>query len=247
MVFDGEEFLEYTTKAVRSCVDHISVTWQNTSYHGNKNDADLASLVDRLKGVGLIDEAIYFEPDLSLHPKENELKLRNIGLEASRRAGCTHHISMDVDEFVLPEQLTYAKETFGDNDYSMIENIYYYKKPTWRMTPNPKNNLVSFIHPITSEYSMIEKYSHRIEITRRLTPYQRCRVYGKDECVMHHMTYVRKDMRKKLKNSVTGWLYDIDKFVNDFNNYQLGDRLVVSPDFLTKRTILVDNLFGIEL
>lgn len=246
MVFDGEELLRPAIKSIREQVDFVSVTWQKISYHGNPNDTDLEPLIKQLIEEKLLDQAIFYEPNLTQSPKENELKLRNIGLQASRDAGCTHHISFDVDEFVLPEQLKYAKETFGDNDCSMIENIFYYKKPTWKMHPNVKNNFVSFIHPVTTEYSMIQKYSHRIEITRRLTPCDKIRVYKPDECAVHHMTYIRKDMAKKLNNSMTGKLYQIDKFVDEFNKYQLGDRLVVAPDFLTRRTILVDNIFNIE-
>lgn len=247
MLFDGEELLEPAIKSIRSQVDFVAVTWQKMSYHGNPNDSDLEPLISRLQFDKLVDQAIFYEPDLGQTPKQNELKLRNIGLQASRDAGCTHHISFDVDEFVLPEQLKYAKETFGDHDCSVIENVYYYKKPTWQMTPDPKNNKVSFIHPVTSEYSMIPKWAHRIEITRRLTPFENCKIYSKDECVIHHMTYVRKNMAKKLRNSVTGELYNIDKFVSDFDKYQLGERLVVSPDFLTRRTRLVDNIFNIEI
>lgn len=245
MVFDGEELLKPAILSIREQVDFVSVTWQKMSYHGNPNDANLEKFLTQLESEKLIDQMIFFEPDLGKTPKENELKLRNIGLEASRNAGCTHHISFDVDEFVKPEQLKYAKETFGDHDYSVIENIFYYKKPTWRMYPNVKNNFVSFIHPVTSEYSMIPKFSHRIEITRRLTPSEKCRIYTQEECVLHHMTYVRKDMSKKLKNSMTGHLYQIDKFVDQFDKYQLGDKLVVAPDFLTKRTMLVEDIFNI--
>lgn len=246
MVFDGEELLRPAIQSIRSQVDFVAVTWQKVSYHGNPNDTDLEPLLDQLKAEKLLDQAIFFEPDLSATPKSNELRLRNIGLQASRDAGCTHHISFDVDEFVIPEQLKYAKETFGDHDCSMIENLYYYKKPTWRMHPNVKNNYISFIHPVSTEYSMIAKYPYRIEITRRLDKFEKCRVYTQDECVVHHMTYVRKNMAKKLCNSATGGQYKIDKFVSDFERYQLGDRLVVAPDFLTRRTILVDNIFNIE-
>lgn len=246
MVFDGEELLEAAIKSIREQVDFVAVTWQKMSYHGNLNDTDLEPLLNKLQSQGLLDKAIFFEPNLKQTPKENELKLRNIGLQASRDAGCTHHISFDVDEFIESQQLKFAKETFSDNDCSMIRNVYYYKKPTWRMHPNIKNNWVSFIHPVTTEYSMIPKYPHRIEITRRLTPYDKCRIYTEDECVMHHMTYVRKDMAKKLRNSMTGKLYEIDQFVEEFNKYQLGDKLVVAPDFLTKRTVLVNNIFNIE-
>jgi len=245
MLFDGEELLRPAIKSIRSEADFVAVTWQKTSYHGNPNDIDLEPLLEQLKAEKLVDKAIFYEPNLSESPKDNELKLRNIGLEASRDAGCTHHISLDVDEFVLAEQLKCAKDTFGDNDYSIIQNIYYYKKPTWRMSPNVKNNFVSFIHPVTTKYEMIPKYTHRIEITRRLAPYTKCRLYKPEECVMHHMSYVRRDMGKKLRNSMTGKLFNINRFIDEIDKYQLGERFVVAPDFLTRRTILVDDIFNI--
>jgi hypothetical protein len=246
MVFDGEELLRSAIKSIREQVDFVAVTWQKMSYHGNPNETDLEPLLNGLKNEKLLDQAIFFEPNLNESPKENELKLRNIGLKASKDAGCTHHISFDVDEFILPDQLKFAKETYGDHDCSMIENIYYYKKPTWRMHPNIKNNFVSFIHKIDTKYEMIPKYPYRIEFTRRLTPFEKIRVYTQNECAMHHMTYVRKDMAKKLRNSMTGKLYDIDKFVDEFNRYEVGNRLVVAPDFLTRRTVVVDNIFNID-
>ena len=245
MLFDGEEFLEPVTRSIRNQADFVAVTWQQTSYHGNKNETNLKPLIERLKAEGLIDKDIYYEPDLKLSPKENELALRNLGLQASREAGCTHHVSADVDEFYVPEQVEHAKNTFGEHDCSMVQNIIYYKKPTWQITPHNEKFISSFIHPVTANYEMIFKYPYRIEITRRLNPYEKCRVYEKDEIVMHHMSYVRKDIRKKLQNSTTGDMYDIDKFVADFDKYQLGERLVIAPDFLTRRTRLVDNIFGL--
>lgn len=245
MVFDGEELLRSAIASIRSQVDFVSVTWQNTSYHGNKNDTNLKQFLENLKAEKLVDQAIFFEPDLKKHPKDNELQLRNLGLKASRDADCTHHISFDVDEFILPDQLAYAKNTFGDHDCSMIENVYYYKKPTWKMHPNVKCNLVSFIHPVTTEYSMIPKYPYRIEITRRLTPYLNCKVYKPEECLVHHMSYVRRDMEKKLRNSMTGGLFKIDKFIEEFNRYQLGERLIVAPDFIARKTVLVNDIFKI--
>lgn len=245
MVFDGEELLGPAIRSLRSQVDFVSVTWQRMSYWGNKNDTDLEPLLNQLISDKLLDQAIFFEPNLNKTPKENELELRNIGLQASRDAGCTHHISFDVDEFVLPEELKRAKETFGDHDCSMVENVYYYKKPTWQMRPGVKSNLVSFIHPVASEYAMIPKYPYRIEVTRRLTPYDRCKVFKPEECQIHHMSYVRCNMEKKLRNSLTGKLFKIDKFVDEFNRYQIGERLIVPPDFLSRKTILVDDIFNI--
>ena len=86
MVFDGEELLKFAVKAIRQEVDHISVTYQNTSYFGNQNESNLEELLDQLKNQGLIDQAILYQPDLTLSPKENELKLRNLGIEISKKA-----------------------------------------------------------------------------------------------------------------------------------------------------------------
>jgi hypothetical protein len=113
MVFDGEELLEFAIKAIKKNVDWVSATYQSTSYFGNPADPNLAITMHRLKEEGLVDELIHFEPDLSLEPKENELKLRNIGLEASKKAGCTHHISADVDEFLQTRAIRIRKKNNG--------------------------------------------------------------------------------------------------------------------------------------
>jgi hypothetical protein len=78
MVFDGEEFLEFATSNIRNQIDHISVTYQTTSYFGNPSSPDISDILDSLKNKGLIDQIIYFEPNLRLPPKENEVKLRNL-------------------------------------------------------------------------------------------------------------------------------------------------------------------------
>lgn len=42
MVFDGEELLEFAIKSIRNEIDHISVTYQTTSYFGNPADPELS-------------------------------------------------------------------------------------------------------------------------------------------------------------------------------------------------------------
>lgn len=69
MVFDGEEFLEPAIKSIREQTEFVSVTWQKTSYHGNKTDTDIEGLINQLKKDKLIDQDIFFEPDLSELPR----------------------------------------------------------------------------------------------------------------------------------------------------------------------------------
>ena len=251
MVFDGEEFLEFATKPIRKEVDHISVTYQNTSYFGNKNNSNLEELLTSLKKQGLIDEMILYEPDLTIHHKENELILRNIGLEASKRAGCTHHASLDVDEFLKGEELNCVKKEIDNNDYdfTVIRYSTYYKDPTFLVYPE-QDLKVSFIHPVRNSYNRNIPYPifpYHMETTRKLNLFQTYRVFDKNEITMHHMSYVRKDIRKKFANSDNARFYKLKKFYETFDNYQLGGRVCLLPDYLNRRTIQVENSFGINI
>lgn len=246
MVFDGEELLEFAVKAIRKEIDFICVTYQTTSYFGNNGDPEIHELMRRLKDQGFIDQYIYYEPDLTLTPKENELILRNIGLEASKNNGCTHHISADVDEFYNSNQLVYAKENIGNSDFSVAPLQGYYKDPTYLIVPVQKL-LVTFIHPVENCYVYNKNFPFKIEITRRLEKFKEYRVFNSNEMIIHHMSYVRKDIRKKLLNSDNGKFYTkFEKFIQDFNDYQLGDRLKIVPDFINRRTVQVENQFNIK-
>lgn len=171
MVFDGEELLEFAVKSIRNVIDYISVTYQDVSYFGNKADPNLLPYLENLKKEGLIDEILFYKTDLSIHHKQNELNLRNLGLEASKKAGCSHHISADVDEFYKPDELSYAKNYMAENnhDFSAAYLYTYYKEPTYLVSPVQKL-LVSFIHPVSNEYRMDVLYPVfplHMETTRR--------------------------------------------------------------------------------
>ena len=249
MTFDGFELLEFAVKSIRGQIDHISVTYQTTSYFGNQAEIELLPTLEKLKSEGFIDELIFYEPDLKLPPKENELRLRNIGLEASRKAGCSHHISADVDEFYDANQLNYVKKVMEDGgyNYSVARTIAYYKDPTYLVWPE-QDLLVTLIHSVDNEYNKDMKYPDfpfHMETTRKLLKTDRFKVLSREEFVIHHMSYVRRDIRRKFDNSDNGRFYNIDKFVKQINNYKLGERVCLLPDYLNRRTRLVENKFGI--
>lgn len=246
MVFDGEELLEFAARSVRPAVDHISVTYQDISYFGNPAGPELKKTLDKCQKLGLIDELIHFKPNLSLHHKDNELKLRNIGLEASRKAGCTHHISSDVDEFLTPEQLQNAKNLSEGYDFVVAPYEYYYKDPTYRVTPN-QGLLVTLIHPVDNKYVCNKEFPFKIEITRRFPRCEKYRVLTLEECTVHHMSYVRKDIRKKYANNDNQFYIKLKKFYAHFENYKVGERVCLLPDYINRKTTLVENTFGIIL
>lgn len=85
-VMDGEEMLEFAIRSIRSEVDYVNVVWQKLSWFGTMCSDELEPTLERLKNEGLIDELIFFTPDLKAIPAENEAKKRNMGLKAARKA-----------------------------------------------------------------------------------------------------------------------------------------------------------------
>lgn len=244
MVFDGEELLEFAIKPIRKILDHISVTYQTTSYFNNKYNP--LPILENLKEQNLIDELIYYEPNLKLQPKENELILRNIGLEISKKANCTHHISADTDEFYTTEQLEYAKNNAINYDFTMVPILTYYKQPTFQII-SKNTQYISFIHPVNNNYEFNKSFPFNIDITRRLKISNNYKIFNKNEITMHHMSYIRKDMRKKIENSTNGKLYKINKFLENFNNYKPGQKVKLAPYFINEKTIITKNMFNINI
>ncbi len=240
-VFEGEELLEYTIKSIRDKVDFISVIYQEISYWGNPCSSEQFPILCKLP----LDTLVYHKQDLSIHHRTNQALIRNMGIDISREFGCTHHISADVDEIYLPEQLEYAKQNIGDANCSIVELTNYYKRPTWRIKPD-QGYKVSFIQTIDNSFDMDSAFPFHIETTRKPKSYNKIRVFTRDEFEIHHMTYVRKNIRRKMENSSYGRLRNVDKFVNEFDKYKLGDRLCMSPDFLNRKTVLAPNIFGIK-
>ena len=108
-LFDGEELLETSIKSVRKSAYHISVVYQLISNSGEKRSDDIVSLLKDLKKRHLIDEFSLFETDATKPANVNERNKRLVGLKIARKAGCTHYLSLDVDEFYHYDEIEKAK------------------------------------------------------------------------------------------------------------------------------------------
>lgn len=242
IVFEGEELLEYVLRPIRNQMDFVSVVCVERSHIGERRGPDLREHLEKLKTAGLIDSIIDQVFDESKWWRENEVAIRRLGLEASRVAGCSHHIVADVDEFYKPDQLMYVKGKSEGYDCTVVYLENYFKRSNWQIIPWQKHR-VPFIFPVDNDLDINVKFP--VEPTRMVRKFDKIRYFTREEFCVHHMSFVRKDISRKLRNSPNMSLRDIEQFVSQYNKYQLGERIVLPPDFSNRRTRLQSNTFEI--
>ena len=249
-LFDGEELLESSIKSIRNNVDYISVVYQTISNFGNPCSEELVSLLEELKSEGLIDELFEYKPKTNKGGHYNEITKRNLGLYLSEGAGCTHHMAMDSDEFYTEEQFKYMKKVVeeGDYDSSACQMTTYYKDSKYRLEPK-EEYYVSLMFKIQrgKEYVMGSPFPVLVDPTRRMVT-NNCRVFTRDEIEMHHMSYVRKNIRKKLQNSSASPNFrNIDKLVDYFDKWEYPKQALMggAPDKFYD-IVEVDKKFNIQ-
>ena len=189
--------LPYAVENIRPVVDGVIIVWSRKSNRGQVIDYELP------KDCILINQ----EP-INVTPHANETMKRNAGLEAAKANGFTHFIMMDADEFYIQSEFTAVKEMiYLENIAGTVCRVQtYFKSPT--LTIGLDYTLVPFIHKITPKLTYklnfaSYPYSYqgsgaRIDSTRRLNINSGVKMV---DIVMHHMSYVRKDMHLKLQNS----------------------------------------------
>jgi hypothetical protein len=250
-VFDGEELLENSIKQIRELVDHIGVVVQKTSNYGNPCSPELMDIINDLyHNKKLIDHVAIYDPNISAGPHSNEIYKRNLGLFISKRGGCTHHMSMDTDEFYIPEQFEYMKKIVeeGDYDSSACQMTTYYKLPTYRIDPK-EDYYVSLIYKIRDNinYNFGQSFPVLVDPTRRMDS-GKCKIFTRDDIEMHHMSYIRNDISRKANNSSAkvNFTSSIPYFVEKFNNWKEGDNgILLGLPIKEVDLVKVENIFNI--
>ncbi len=215
-LFDGEELLEASIKSIRKEADFISVIYQKESYRGQPASPTVESLLHKLKRKGLIDEIYLYERNFNQHKDKHiyECEKRDIGLKLAKDNGCTHYLSMDVDEFYDAEQLHEAKSFIlrHNIETSAVSIIEYLKKPIYKIlngytyTGNYKG-MYNFYCPFIMKINAGEQrhsnnhYPCLVDPTRALNNDGNFYLFSVQNIVMHHMSTVRKNLEIKYNNS----------------------------------------------
>src|SRR5687768_7986362 len=144
-------------------------------------------------------------------------------------------MSMDCDEFYVPSQFIYMKKIVAENGHesAACQYLNYYKESIFLLNEGDTNNYVSTIYKINDDTKFVyrsKKSPVRIDPTRK-TNNQKYKIFGRSEIQMHHMTLVRKDLRRKLMSSSyrkhgfgrifrTHGFGNIDAIIDHYNNWK---------------------------
>jgi len=233
-LFDGEELLEYSIKSIRDNVDFICVVWQKVSNHGEKCNEGLEEFLNQLVSKGLVDKLYLYEPDIADTNGEsaslNETKKRNIGLELCKQNGCNYHMTIDADEFYTEKQFQFMKKEMENGGYGTgyCQHLQYYHDSIYQLK-HPERQYVATIEKITPNTKYIYNMPCIVPIdpTRKTNNVKenglRYRIFSRRECQMHHLSFVRKNIKKKLWNHSSKRFFTeegVDRIAEYYKNWK---------------------------
>lgn len=202
-LFDGEELLEGSIRCIRDSVDYISVVYQTVSNFGNQSHSNILDLLTDLKHKNLIDNITKFDPEI-IHGSKNELIKRNIGLDLSRKYQCTHHMSIDTDEYYIRSEFDTIKQKIieADHDASFCQMMTYYKSWEYVLDP-PENYYVPLIYKIkdNARYTKQRHFPVVVDPTRKMSNIINPIIFDRSIIQLHHGSYIRNNLQIKLENS----------------------------------------------
>ena len=240
-VFDGVELLEDSINQIREVVDHISIVFQTTSYYGEKLTQKEIDVVKSLKKRGLVDSLIFFKLDKSLSIHQNQINKRNYGKKIAKDNGCTHYMTLDCDEFYVTEEFRKLVDFHKSNPESItyLPLVAYYKDTKYLIDSSKYMDgdlFVSGFFPVKYDLIMNFPCTVKVDPTRKVGVKKTdlIVILEKKFIKMHHLSYVRKDIYKKIFNAASKLRYgnNIEHFnvvYNAYKNFE-KNRVAISAD-----------------
>lgn len=257
-LFDGEELLPASIKAIRDKVQYINIVYQKISYLGHPASPDIEEKLQKMMNEGLIDEIYLYEPILDLHPRYNELAKRDIGFILAKNNECDYFLGMDADEFYDGNEFQRALDYIVDSNIttSAVTYIEYLKSPEYQY-----QGIAGFV-PFLIKIDRTIEQKHGVmyfpcftDPTRNISCPGRFKLFPAQTIVMHHMSTVRKDLLKKYSNTSATNISEMpiedlklmQKTILDFDFNEckkLPEKFAIYNDKLVKK---VSNQFNIDL
>ena len=213
--WDGIELLRGSMQTLH--VEHYIIVWQDKSNYGEKY-SPIEEIEEAIKGFPSVS-LIQYEPTITKdrsNGRINEAKKRNIGIKKALELGATHFLCLDVDEY--HPDFEQAKQDYFNSgkEGSVLKMWTYFKSPNLRLE-KPEGYHVPFIHKLRPDtYSgNYAHYPYRVDPTRAVNTKSVVELPQ----MMHHYSWVRKDIGRKARNSSARHL---SQHLEDYKNAEAG-------------------------
>lgn len=239
-IFDGEELIGASIDCLFDHVDLIIIVYQTISNFGEEYNPLLN--ISELHGGKI--EFLRYDPDLSLGAMTNERIKRNIGLEFAKVNHCTHFLHIDTDEFY--DDFKSCKEIYRRSRHSgsVCRMHTYFKKPTLRFD-RPEDYFVPFIHELRPDtITGNSSYKFWCDPTRTVNEQDVVEL----PIFMHHFSWCRKDIMRKMRNSSANMtdnrVLKNNLILEDYNSPELKEGFFVRN--WNRHLVEVDDKFGLS-
>jgi hypothetical protein len=221
-VFEGEELLEGSIAQIRPLVDFVFCSVQTVSYSGEVYEGALEKCRE-LKRCGLVDQVATYTPQENTRGQLNELRKRFGAIQLGFKAGFTHFIQIDCDEYFVPEQFAAAKEfvASGDADVSIIYSQMYFKRPDWELD-NIDDAFFPFICAYKPDLACVgSNFPYKCDPTRTVNA-NKISIVPREMLLQHHYSWVRNDIGRKFRNHSCYGTFLSTGILEDYNAAQVG-------------------------
>lgn len=231
--FEGTEHLNKIISEIREYLDYVIVVIQPYSYFGNKMYEEDENELERLCDAGLIDDIVSYSPKLNDDARNQETIKRNLSIDYLKSKGCSHVLVIDSDEFYLKEDFKNAMDYIEkERPISTYCQYINYFKDFNHYLIYPFESFVPFIQ-ISSLHFTYNGYAPvASDPTRRTNILYNVGVKVLDYNLikMHHFSWIRKNIRKKLENWSAKKHFSselIEKCIHQFEKWKDGQPAIM--------------------
>lgn len=250
VAFEATEHLYNIISELRDSVDYVSIGLQRLSYHGDPiSEIDYQEVIRLRDEDKIVDNVVFIDLNSKDAPRVQETEKRNILIQDAQDHGCSHCICIDSDEYYTRKGFERACAEIDEHDYPITycQYVNYYHdynhflvypfkdgmhvpfvtRVEYRHQFDctdfllPSDPTRRFVRPYNGVKSMQSASGKVIQVKNYTVDYH---VFPWNTVKMHHLSWLRADIRKKLNMWSSKTCFDnynnlIDKAVVAFNNF----------------------------
>ena len=246
-VWNGLELLEGSMNQIYPYTDVVVIGWQRHSHYGVESK-EVEDFVTKLKRRHKKVVLFEFKPRGGNAKAEERRKLNQL-IKVAQNESCTHFFFSATDHYYEGSQFANCKEKAKQYDVTASKMYTYFKSPEWRLTP-----IESYYMPFICKLRVNQTYCRDtrgkwfvyVDPALCVWPYDTAYEFKEDELMMHHYSFIRKDVENKLRNAAARRNFN-DNIPEIIEQFRAFDGTGAVP-YYNKHTVdKVDNLFDIKV